>query len=327
MVAISLQTIAERVGGECTVASDIDIHGIASVDQPRVGALVFVSQAKWLAQVADSVAAAVIIKPQWRDQVTMPAIVVDDPYAAYAQVSQLFAVRPAFDVAIHPAASIDPSAQIGAGVSIAAGVVIAADVRIGADCYIGPNVVLGEGSSIGAGTKIFANATIYHGVTIGQQCELASGVVIGADGFGFAPHAGQWTPIAQNGSVQIGDRVFIGANTTVDRGAINDTVIADGVIIDNQVQIAHNVIVGENTAIAGCAGIAGSAVIGRNCLIGGAAAITGHLSICDGVTVFAGSRITRSIHEPGEYASGTSFMKVKLWRKAVAKFARSVKTK
>jgi len=325
MIELSLATIAEYVGGECSTAANTAISGIASIDRIEAGKLVFVNSEQRLKQLAQSELTAVMIKPQWRDSVTVPAILVADPYHAYALASQLFTTRPALQAGIHPAAVIDASATVAASAQIGAGAVIGANCQIGEDCFIGPNTVVGEASRIGAGTRIFANATIYHEVLIGANCEIASGTVIGSDGFGFAPSSSGWQAIAQNGGVLIGDSVYIGANTTVDRGAIEPTILADGVIIDNQVQIAHNVVVGENTAIAGCVGIAGSTRIGKNCLIAGGAGIVGHIDICDGVTVSACTRVTKSIREPGEYASGTPFMKIADWRKAAAKFSRSIK--
>lgn len=315
------------MGGTCPHASETLIEAISSIDNVDAGSLVFINQKKYLNTLTASGAAAVIIKPQWLDEVSIPVILVEDPYLAYATASQLFSVRPALVPTIHPTAVIDTTAVIGNNVEVAAGVVIAANVHIADDCYIGANTVIGERSSIGRASRLFANVSVYHDVHLGSECEVASGTVIGSDGFGFAPSPNGWQAIAQNGGVNIGNRVHIGANTTVDRGAINATKIGDGVIIDNQVQIAHNVIVGENTAIAGCAGIAGSTSIGKNCLIAGGAGIVGHIDICDGVTVSACTRVTKSITEPGVYASGTPFMKVRDWRKAAARFARSIKTK
>ena len=327
MAEFSLDAIAQHLRGECVGARDTLIAGISSIDRAKSATLTFVNQEKLLDKLDDTAVAAVIIRPQWRGRVKIPAILVADPYLAYAQASQLFSVRPNLMPSSHASALIHSSVSIAAGVEIAAGAVIEAGAVIGEGCYIGPNTVVGANAIIGSRSKLFANVSIYHGVRIGTDCEVASGTVIGSDGFGFAPSNNGWQPIAQNGGVVIGDRVFIGANTTIDRGAIEATIIADGVIIDNQVQIAHNVVVGENTAIAGCAGIAGSAVIGKNCLIGGGAGIVGHIEICDGVTVSACTRVTKSISEPGIYASGTPFMKVKDWRKAAARFSRSFKIK
>lgn len=327
MPALSLFDIANHLGGRCTHSENTLIQGMSSFDSGVAGTLVFVNQEKLLPTLSDSQAAAVIIKPQWAERVSLPAILVDDPYLAYAQASQLFAVRPPHLAGIHTSAVIDSTASLGQNVEIAAGVVIAAGVDIADDCYIGPNTVIGAHSTIGQGTRLFANVSVYHNVEIGAACEVSSGAVIGADGFGFAPSSEGWQAIAQNGGVILGTGVYIGANTTIDRGAIDATRIGNGVIIDNLVQLAHNVVVGENTAIAAGALVAGSTTIGKNCMIAGGAGLVGHIEVCDNVTVSARTRVTKSIKEPGVYASGTPFMKVKDWRKAAALFARSAKNK
>ncbi|HET8707554.1 MAG TPA: UDP-3-O-(3-hydroxymyristoyl)glucosamine N-acyltransferase, partial [Pseudomonadales bacterium] len=200
------------------------------------------------------------------------------------------------------------------------GAVIEANVVLGDAVTVGPNCVIGQNSRVGSGTTFRANVTVYHGVIIGQRCNFHSGVVLGADGFGFAPDKGRWHKIAQIGTVEIGDDVDVGANTTIDRGALENTQIGTGVILDNQIQIAHNCVIGDFTAIAGCTGIAGSTRIGKHCMIAGGVGIAGHLEICDRVHLMMMCQVTRSITEPGAYASGTAFSEEKNWKKSVARF-------
>lgn len=326
-LSYSLEAIAQCVDGYCDSGNTTSITGISGLSDIKKGTLTFITKERYLGQLNDSAASAVILKPEWLDKVNIPAIVVDDPYLAYAKASQLFKTRPDIDTGIHASAIIDASAVIAESACIAAGVVIEKNARIGENTIIGANTVVGANSVIGSNSYIFANVSIYHDVIIGNYCEISSGTVIGADGFGFAPSSSGWQAIAQNGGVIIDDYVYIGANTTVDRGAIDPTRIKQRVIIDNQVQIAHNVVIGENTAIAGCAGIAGSTVVGKNCSIAGGAGIVGHVSICDNTQIGASTRITKSITEPGVYVSGTPFMKFKDWRKAAARYARSIKSK
>ena len=322
---MKLAAVAEHIGGQCHRVGAETVQGLCSLADIRPGYLAFATEDRLLPQLAGATAA--IVKPQWVNALTIPVISVDNPYLAYAKASQLFAVRPAAAPGVAATAVIAASATVADDASIAAGAVIEAAAVIAAGAVIGANCVVGARSKIGTGSRLFANVCLYHDVVIGNNCEIGSGAVVGSDGFGFAPCDSGWQPIAQNGGVVIGDRVFIGANTTIDRGALQPTVIADGVIIDNQVQIAHNCVIGENTAIAGCVGIAGSSSIGKNCLLAGGVGVVGHLQICDGVQINARARVTKSITEPGVYASGTPLMKLTDWRKAAALFARSIKPK
>jgi len=220
---------------------------------------------------------------------------------------------------IDPAASIHDTAVIGAGAHISAGVVVESGVAIADGVRIGPNCCLGRDSVVGANTHLYAGVTLYHGVSIGADCILHSGVVVGSDGFGFAPSAEGWVKIAQLGGVIIEDNVEIGANTTIDRGALDNTVIRKGVILDNQIQVAHNVVIGENTAIAACSAIAGSTTIGKNCIVGGASGIAGHLNIVDGVHITAMTMVIKSLNEPGVYSSGTGVQPNAKWKKSIAR--------
>lgn len=327
MLRYSLSELAQALELSFSGSPHVSISGVCSLENPKPDHIAFVTDVSYLAKLDSESVAAVICKPEWLLETSLPTLQSDNPYLSYARVAQLFSTRPMSVIGVHPTAHVDNSAIIGESVSIGPGVVVEANAVLGDNCVIGANTVIGESAKIGAATRIFANVTINHDVVIGSHCEISSGAVIGSDGFGFAPSANGWQAIAQNGSVVIGDRVHIGANTTIDRGAIDHTIIGSDVIIDNLVQIAHNVRIGDYSALAGCVAIAGSASIGRRCLIGGAARIVGHIDICDNVQILACARVTKSITEAGEYASGTPLMKARDWRKAMAVLARSVKTK
>ncbi len=243
----------------------------------------------------------------------MPRIVADNPYAYYARTVALFHPEPVASPGIHPFAQVDASANVDAGAEIGAFAVVGADAAIGKGAVIGSHSVVGNATSIGAGTRLHPHVTIYDGCTIGSRCILHSGVVIGADGFGMARDAGRWVKIPQVGAVRIADDVEIGANTTIDRGALDDTVIEEGVKLDNQIQIGHNCVIGAHTVIAGCTGISGSVTVGRDCMIGGGVGLVGHITICDKVTISGFSLITKSITQPGTYTSGLPFMPHAEW--------------
>jgi len=276
---------------------------VATLDQAGEGDLAFVANRKYLPKLRESAASAVIVAPDAKALLNgRSAIVVADPYLYFARVAQLFnplpVVRPGVHALAALASSVPSSAEIGPGASIEEDVEIGEGVVVGAGCHIG------RGARIGRGTRLAARVTIQHGCVVGENCILHSGVVVGSDGFGFAREKdGRWVKIPQIGRVVVGNEVEIGANTTIDRGALDDTVIGDGCKLDNQIQIAHNVRIGENTAIAGCVGIAGSTTIGARCMIGGQAGIIGHLTICDDVVVSAGTLVSKSITRPGVYTA------------------------
>lgn len=312
--AYTLADLAARFGGRVVGdgAAGITVTGLAPLERADGSQLAFLANARHADKLAACQAAAIVLPEKTPDLTDRPRILTRDPYLFYARAMQLFhpPTRPA--PGIHPRASVD--CEVPACASIGAGAVLAQGVRLGKNVIIGPNCVLGEGVEIGDDTCLHANVTIYPGCTIGARCILHSGAVIGADGFGFArDRDGSWVKIPQIGGVRIGNDVEIGANTTIDRGALNDTVLADGVKIDNLVQIAHNVQIGEHTAMAGCAGVAGSAKIGARCMIGGQAGISGHLEICDDTIVSAWSLISKSIHQPGVYTASLPQQTHKDW--------------
>jgi UDP-3-O-[3-hydroxymyristoyl] glucosamine N-acyltransferase len=286
-VALQLAAIVEALGGELQGDPSLVIEGLAPLDQAGPGQLAFLNNPRYQSQLAGSRAGCVIVAPALRDAAVLrgACIVTPDPYLYFARLTRLWKshTAPAAGPAIHPSAVIDPDAVIDPSASVGALCVVERGARIGAGTRLMPRVMLGENC------------------VVGERCILQPGVVIGADGFGFAPSAGAWEKIEQLGAVRIGNDVEIGANTCIDRGALADTVIEDGVKIDNLVQVGHNESIGRNTAIAGCVGIAGSATIGAHCTIGGGAGILGHLTIADNVHISALSNVTRSITRPGNY--------------------------
>jgi len=248
------------------------------------------------------------------------ALIARDPYVAFAKIAALFDVAPARPPGIHPSASIDPSAQIAAGAHIGAFVSIGARSVVGDGCVIGPGSVIGDDCQVGDGCELIARVTLVTRVRLGKRVRIHPGAVLGADGFGLAMDAGHWIKVPQLGGVTIGDDCEIGANACVDRGALEDTTLEEDVRLDNLVQVAHNVHIGAHSAIAGCTGIAGSAKIGRYCMLGGAVGVVGHLEICDKVVITGKSVVRNSIHEPGEYSSGTPLTDNRTWRKNAARF-------
>lgn len=300
-------TIAElhaRLGGTIQGDPSVRVTGAASLERARPDQLGFARDRKQLQAARASAAGALIIGPELADALPgRTCLIAANPHATFARALALLYPAAASEPGIHPTASVHPSARIAEGVSIGPGCMIGANVSIGARTRIGPHCVLEDGVRIGADCLIHAHVTICHGCELGERVILHPGCVIGADGFGNAFEDGRWVKVPQIGRVVIGSDTEIGANTTVDRGALDDTVIGSGVRIDNLVQIAHNCVIGDHTAIAGCAGIAGSTRIGRYCRIGGAAMILGHIEICDHVTVSGASFIGKSIRKPGVYTS------------------------
>ncbi len=306
---------------------ELELHGDPSVRVDKIqpisratkNDLSFIVSARYKKDLIQSSAAAVIVPPSLAEFASGNYLISTNPYASYAKASWLLSPEtlPAPGIAesafIDASAKVDPSTSIGAQASIGANAFIDADVVIGENCVVGANARIGRGS------RLFANVTVYHDCILGAQCRVQSGAVIGAEGFGYAfdnVSGDGWQAIHQTGRVVVGNKVHIGANTTIDRGAIDDTVISDGVILDNQIQIAHNVQIGENTAIAGCVGIAGSTKIGANCQIGGACNIVGHLTIVDGVILNATSYVSQSINESGRYGSGMPLQSNTEWKRS-----------
>jgi len=316
--ALTLGEIVAKFGGELIGDPEIRISQVASLESARPEELSFLAQSKYLPQLKRTRAGAVIVGPEARGAVPVAHIVTANPYAYLARVSALLNPPRPVAAGVHSSAVVDKSAQVAASASIGPCAVIGMGAHIGERAVVGPGCCVGADASIGAGTRLHANVTIYEGCSIGDACVLHSGVVIGADGFGLALEDGAWRKVPQIGSVVIGNDVEIGANTTIDRGALDDTVIEDGVKLDNQIQIAHNVRIGAHTAVAACVGIAGSARIGSHCTLGGASMIYGHITIADRVNVSAGTLIMKSLDQPGTYTGVYPFSSHRRWLKTAA---------
>lgn len=324
MTAISLNELAEKIGAEFHGDGDTTVSSIAGITSATKDQITFLSSSKYRKHLIDCQAAAVILTPAdlpyfLENAPIHNALVMKNPYLGYAFTAQLLDTTPPCATDIAPSAYISPTATLGQGVAVGHNAVIEDDVILGDNVQIGAGSVVGKGTHIGANTKLWANVTIYHGVVIGESCLFQSGCIIGGDGFGYGNQQGKWVKIPQLGGVVIGDRVEVGACTCIDRGAIESTIIADGVIIDNLCQIAHNVVIGENTAVAGGTIMAGSLTIGKNCAIGGASVFNGHMEIADGVTVTGMAMVSRPLTKPGVYSSGIPVMENFKWRKMAAR--------
>ncbi|MDE9516727.1 UDP-3-O-(3-hydroxymyristoyl)glucosamine N-acyltransferase [Xenorhabdus bovienii] len=318
MVSIRLADLAQQLNAQLHGDGDIVITSIAPMYSANSEQITFLSDSRYTDKLAECQAAAVVLRESDLTHCKVAALVVDNPYLAYARMAQIMDTTPQPAQDIHPSAVIFSEVQLGKNVAVGANAVVESGVVLGDNVIVGAGCFIGKNTRIGAGTRLWANVSVYHNVEIGEQCLIQSGTVIGSDGFGYANDRGNWIKIPQLGSVIIGDRVEIGASTTIDRGALDNTVIGNGVIIDNQCQIAHNVIIGDNTAVAGGTTMAGSLKIGRYCMIGGASVINGHIEICDKVTVTGMGMVMRPITEPGVYSSGIPLQPNKIWRKTAA---------
>lgn len=314
----SLREIAAQLGGEILGDGEVAVSRMASLANAKSGDLSFLADSKYRSLLETTGASAVIVGNDDSQATSLPRIVTDNPYAYFARVSSLLNPATIPLAGVHPTAIVDATASVPPSASIGAYAVIGKGVQIGERVVIGPGSTIGDHVTLGAETVLHAGVTIYHDCELGANCVLSSGVVIGADGFGYAEDAGRWVKIPQVGGVVIGNRVEIGANTTIDRGALDDTVIGEGVKLDNLIQIGHNCRIGAHTVIAGCVGIAGSARIGRHCRIGGAAMILGHLEVADGVTISPGSMITRSLGKADTYTALMPFQPHDKWLKTAA---------
>jgi UDP-3-O-[3-hydroxymyristoyl] glucosamine N-acyltransferase len=317
----TLSAIVAQLGGEL-VGDDIRIYRLSSLANAGAGDISFFSDSKYAAQLTYTQASALILAPQNQPLTSLPCIITDNPYAYFAKVSELLNPAIVYAAGIHPTASIDSSAKIPASCTILEHAVIGQEVVLGEHVIIGAGSVIARGTEIGEACHLAANTVVYHGCKIGKRCKIAAGSVIGADGFGYAEQNGEWVKIPQVGRVVIHDDVEIGANTTIDRGALDDTIIEQGVKLDNLIQIGHNCRIGAHTVIAGCVGVAGSARIGKHCKIGGAAMILGHLEIADDVTISPGSMITRSIKKSGVYTAIMPFQAHEAWLKTASQLRR-----
>jgi UDP-3-O-[3-hydroxymyristoyl] glucosamine N-acyltransferase len=312
------QDIAERFGLQVHGDGSVAIHGVATLAQAGPGQLSFLANPRYRAQLADSQASIVVLRADDAEAAPGTALIAKDPYTTFAKISALFDVPPAREVGIHPMSSIDPSASISPTAHIGAFVSIGARSVIGNGCIVGTGSVIGEDCVVGDGTELIARVTLVTRVRLGKRVRVHPGAVLGADGFGLAMDAGRWIKVPQLGGVVIGDDCEIGANSCIDRGALEDTVLEEDVRIDNLVQIAHNCRIGAHTAIAGCTGIAGSATIGAHCMLGGGVGINGHVTIADRVVITGATQVTRSIAKAGVYSGLFPFDDNASWEKNAA---------
>ena len=316
---IKLGELAEFLGATLRGPADKEISGLATLHEAGSGQVSFLANPQYRKFLATTHASAVLLKPADAEGFAGDALLVDDPYLAYARISHLFDPKPKSAAGIHPSAVVADDAQVDATASVGAFAVIESGARIAAGVTIGAHCFIGARSTIGEGGWLAPRVTLYHDVRIGQRVVIQSGAVLGGEGFGFANEKGVWNKIAQIGGVSIGDDVEIGVNTAIDRGAMDDTRIGNGVKLDNQIQIAHNVQVGDHTAMAACVGISGSSKIGKHCMLAGGVGLVGHIEICDGVFITGMTMVTRSITEPGAYSSGTAMQPAAEWRKSAAR--------
>ena len=316
----TLGDAAEALGLAFRGDPSLTLDRLAPISQAGVGDLSFIAQKKFAKFLLASEAAAVICPEAWVGEFSGAVLFSDDPYADFARATRLFDNRPSSTGRINSGAVIAETAQLGANVTVDAGAVIADGASIGDNVWVGPNVWIGDRAKIGSGTQLRAGVAIYHEAVIGKDCLIHANTVIGSDGFGFAPTSAGWEKILQLGSVTIGDRVEIGAGCAIDRGALEDTQIADDVIIDNLVHIAHGVKIGRGSAIAGQVGFAGGTELGERCTVGGQSGFAGHLKIADDVHIGGQGRVSRDVQEAGHYASGTSLMPVRDWARNAARY-------
>ena len=317
---LTLGELAVRFG--CTLKGDPDrtVTRVGTIEAADEESLTFLAQPRLRKFLARTRAAAVVVHPRFADECPVPALLSNNPYATYARMATVLHPPMQHVPGVHPTACVDATAVIDASAWIGPRVVIEAGVRIGARVSVGPGSVILRDTRVGDDTRLSANVTLCHGVSVGERCLLHPGAVIGADGFGFAQDQGQWVKIPQVGAVRIGNDVEIGAKTTIDRGAIEDTVIGDDVKLDNLIMIGHNVVIGAHTAVAGCVGISGSSRIGERCMLGGQVGVAGQLSICDDVVVLGTSFVSGSIRKPGVYSSALPVDEAARFRKNAARF-------
>jgi UDP-3-O-[3-hydroxymyristoyl] glucosamine N-acyltransferase len=319
---ISIGELATRFGCELIGDPGIEVSGVASLQNATSDSLSFIASAAYRQHLSTTKAAAVILRPDDAGDAPGAAILHDDPYACYARMATVICPPPVFRPGIHATAVVDPSATVAESAHLAAHVVVGERSTIGENVYVGPGIVVGPDCAVGDDTRLIANVTLARAVSIGRRGILHPGAVLGADGFGNAMTPDGWIKVPQLGGVRIGDDVEIGANTTVDCGALDDTVIEDGVRIDNLCMIAHNVHVGAHTAMAAMTGIAGSTTIGKRCLFAGQAGAVGHIRICDDVIIGAMSYASKDITEPGTYFASFPAEPAREWTRKVARFRR-----
>lgn len=326
----TLSELAKTIGAEIQGDPDCKIYSLASLDKAKSGQISFLvgsryqllASSRYEKLLATTKASAVVVSPQAVQSCPVSALVMDNPYQGYIKLALLFEKKSPLKPGTHPSVVIGENCQIAATAMIGPNCVLGNHVSIGDNTRIEPNTVIGDDVTIGNNSHLFPNITIYNQVTIGDRVKIQSGAVIGSTGFGMVREAEGWKTIPHIGGVRIGDDVEIGANTTIDRGSIEDTVIENGAKLDNQIQVGHNVVIGENTVIAGCTGIAGSAKIGKNVMVGGASGIADNIEIADNCIFTAMAQIAQSVPKPGIYSSGTGLFPYEVWKKCRARFRK-----
>lgn len=321
-MGLALGDIAIRYGCELHGDPDVTVSRVATLASAGSGSIAFLANPAYRRQLAACRATAVILSAKDTDECTTNCLVATNPYAVFARVAQELYPDPVLRAGVHPDATVGVGCELSSTCHVAAGAVLGDRVVVGDNCYVGPNCVLGDDVRLGRDTQLLANVTLYHKVTLGERCRIHAGTVIGADGFGIAPDEAGWVKVPQIGGVVVGNDVEIGSNCSIDRGAIEDTRLGNGVKLDNMVQIAHNVVIGDHTAIAGQSGVAGSAVVGQRCLIGGSVAISGHIEIADDVSIMGRGSVSKSILTKGVYSSVLAVEEAGKWRKIAARVKR-----
>lgn len=318
----TLGELADRLDLPFTGDPQRSLTGLAPLAEAGPDELTFLDGARGFVDLPHTRAGAVILHPERAPRCPTNCLLAEDSYLAFARATALFDSQPIPEPGVHPSAVVSPGAEVHAGATVGPGAVVEAGARLAHGTVLEAGAFLGRDSRLGAGTRVYPGAVIYHDVHIGRDCTIHARAVLGADGFGFARSAAGWVKIRQLGGVRVGDGVEIGAGTTIDRGTLSHTVIEDGVIIDNLVQVGHNCRIGAHTAIAGCCGLAGSAVIGAHCTLAGGVGVVGHVQICDNVHVTGMTMVTRSIKKPGSYSSGTRLSGTAEWRRSAVRFSQ-----
>jgi UDP-3-O-[3-hydroxymyristoyl] glucosamine N-acyltransferase len=321
-MTVTLGELAVRFGCELRGEPSTTIDSVGALSQAGPRAVAFLANPKLASQLKDTRAGAVILDAKSAANSPVACLVAANPHATFARVATLLHPDPPLDAGVHATASVAPDAVVDPTTQIAAHVTVGAGARIGARCFIGPGTVIERGAVVGDDARFVANVFIGRFVKIGARCIVQPGAVVGGDGFGYANDKRTWVKVPQIGGVSIGDDVEIGANTTIDRGAIDDTVIEEGVKIDNLIMIAHNVRIGAHSALAACVAIAGSSVLGKRCVLGGRVGLTGHITLCDDVVVLGTSFISHNITKPGMYSSALPSEEAGTWRRIVARIKR-----
>lgn len=321
-MTMTLGELAVRFGCELRGDPGAAVDSVASLARAEPRSVSFLVNPKYVAQLKDTRAGAVVLDARSADNSPVPSLIASNPHATFARIAAVLHPDAPLNPGVHASAAVARGAQIDPSAEVAAHVCLGERVRIGARCFIGPGSVLEPDAVIGDDTRLVARVFIGRGVTFGARCTVQPGAVIGADGFGLAPEKGTWVKVPQVGSVTVGDDVEIGANTTIDRGALENTVIEEGVKLDNLIMIAHNCRIGAHSALAACTAIAGSSVIGKRCILGGRVGLTGHITLCDDVVVLGTSFISHSISKPGVYSSALPSEEAGVWRRIVGRIKR-----